>query len=225
MEFSPLRFENNFYKKFMTEQPRGEVSPDEQKIQAIKSDLQREKTWLENGPVQPLDLVGELKNAGETRFTTNLIKIQFDQTFELFRQRLETGKMNEIEGAAGHQGMHTANFYRRNKDEISDTEIELHERGKTLLNLWNIFYTENYRRAITYYESIGLADRAEKIRNADSLRPDEIKFAEARAQLIKEELERLCNLFSQPLLNPEETQNIVQEIQTRINELLDELGK
>lgn len=187
--------------------------------------MEREKTWLENGQVQPLNLVGELKKAGETRFTSNLIKIEFDKTFELFRQRLGTGKMNEIESAAGHYGMHTANLYDRNKDEIPDTETELHERGKALLNLWNIYYTENYRRAIAYYESMGLTDQAEKVRNVNSLKTaDQTKFEEARSQLIKEELERLCNLFSQPLLNPGETKWIVQEIQTRINELLGELG-
>ena len=133
--------------------------------------------------------------------------------------------MNEIEGAAGHYGMHTAKLYKSSKGEIPDIETELHERGKTLLNLWNVFYTENYRHAIAYYEAIGLADQAEKVRNADSLKiSDQEKFGEARAQLIKEELERLCNLFSQPLLNPEETKKIVQKIQTRIDELLDELG-
>lgn len=210
----------------MSEKLRGEVPPDEQKRQELKKDFELEKSWLENGKVFPLYLVYELKNAGETKYTVDLIKIQFDQVFELFRQALETGKMPEIEGAAGHQGMHTANLYKRNKDEIPDTETELHERGKAFLNLRNIYQTENYRHAIAYYEAMGLTDQVEKVRNANSLKTaeDQTKFGEARSQLIKEELERLCNLFSQPLLDLEETKQIVQVIQTRINELLDELG-
>ena len=67
----------------MNEKPNGEIPQTEQERDGIKQDLQRERTNLENGRVFPLDLIGELKKAGEARFTADLLKIQFDQTFEL----------------------------------------------------------------------------------------------------------------------------------------------
>lgn len=188
----------------MTEEPRGEVSPEEsvEQKQLTRRFLEEEKNSIENGEIiHPRSLIDVLKDAGEKRFTTDIVKIHFDRIFELFRQRLKIAKLSDV---VGHEGMHATILYSRTKDKIPDTETELHNRGKALLNLRKVYYTD------------------EIIESHDSA--DETQFAEAKPQLIKEELKRLCNLFSQPLLNPEETKKILQEIHTKINELLDDLG-
>jgi hypothetical protein len=95
----------------MTDRPRGEVPQTEQLDEHIRQELERELKNLKVGKFSPIDLEYTLESIGETRFLPALIKIELDQTVELFRQRLENGNPMETQSVAGHQGMHTANFY------------------------------------------------------------------------------------------------------------------
>lgn len=229
----------------MPEETRGEVPQTEQQDETIKNDLERELTNLNAGQIYPLYLIHELESAGETRFTADLLKTQIDQAVEEFKKRLETDNINEIESIAGHLGIHTSNLYDRNKDKIPETETALVERGKAILNLSNVYYGDRFEQAISYYEAIGLSEQAKKVQDAialrdiaacdnqydasdvagrdiseDEFRALQLQYSELRSQLIKEEMERLVELFDNPLLGAEAKKNLIEQIKTAINERL-----
>lgn len=212
----------------MNEKPQGELLSQEQR-ERTKRYVENEITHLNDGNIEdPKFLIDTFRNAGETRFTIDIIKIRFDQVFKLFRQSL-TGKLQKIMGDFGHEGTKAARLYSKEKDKIPDIEIELHKRGKALQNLRNVYYIGfidgSCDQAIVYYESNGLNEHVQKVREINSLYTSGAsEYYEVRDQLIKDELENFCDHFSEPLFDPEDAKKVIKQIQIRMNELLDKLG-
>ena len=204
---------------------------------------------LEKGQLYPPYVIHALENAGETKFLPDLVKIEMDQTiFEVLKKVLEEveekSDMRAL-GSVGHRPMHAARLYRKNKDKIPEADTALHERGNAVVNLSNVYYGDQLEQAVPYYESIGLADQAKKIQDAISLRDiatchdrydasdfagqnitkDEfqsaiLKYEALRDELLKEEVQRICRLFAEPLLNAGETKGTIEQIKTTIQTLL-----
>jgi len=182
-------------------------------------------------------LIHTLREARETRFTIDLIKLRFDEIFRSLRQILITEERADLTQYSslisnfGHEGIKAADLYEKEKDGIPTTETELHTRGKVLETLRDVNYAGDMgqrphtNQVIAYYESKGLNEQAEKVRHIISLYDSGAKnYREPRNQLLHEELKKMCDHFSKPFFDPEETEHVVKQIKTRINELLDELG-
>lgn len=246
----------------MTNRPRGETLQTGQFDESIRRDLEVDLQQLEEGNRYIFfSLIRDLENSGETRFLSDLLKIQFDQTFEDFRESLKTQKMHVIDGTSGHNGMHTIGLYETHQGKIPELETELRKRGDAIMNLRNVHYGDNYWKAVEYYESIGLAEQAEKAKKAMVLKkianaggcdgatyyireyiPEEMpelvtkfqdhemteeefrafqkQYGEMHNQLIKEEMERLVNLFDTPMLDETAKEKTVEEIKEAIRKKL-----
>ncbi len=136
------------------------MPPGEQKKEEIKREL---RSRIGDPDWQILDMdVRLLKEAGEKNLTS-VFKLLFDKTFMQLKEVFDEGSTGAVASQVGHQGVHAANTYEWHGGTIPETETELHERGRALLQLRNIYQTGHNLDAVQYFESIGMKKQAKQL--------------------------------------------------------------
>ena len=211
----------------MTEKPSSERQEVEQSERAKKR-LQQMLSDIESDSAE--ELIGPFTNYKdifeiEKGFLISLTKTFFDQLFFELRAKLEaiktgSNKPHEINWIVGHEVGHAARIYEMVKDQIPESEVDLHQRGEAILKLYDVSKKSNFKEGTPF----DLFDEAELLNIRNRYTQEEKGMLEKQQlQKTMEEAEKMVNLFSAPLLNEQEKQSATEEMKAAIQAQIDSL--